>query len=322
MNGLESKYFTLAEIESFKFLRIPKALLNEKYDGLSFGAKFLFSLLFDTTMLSRENNWIDKNGSVYIYYSRERVRKVLRVGEKKAIAFFKELTKYGLIEEVRQGQGRPNKIFVLKFILNEDVEMRNHTETLKKTENSQKGSSETVKENKKIKEITKSEKIVPETLEKTENSQKGSSETVKKEVLKLSKRQANNTKYNDTELTILSQSVSSDFSSTEKTIKENIMYNSMIIIHDKAIIDEIILNMTEMYFVENLKIANAVRPRELVQGIISKIEAQHIDLIANKYKKINTTIKNKKGYLQSMIYNSLFEQEIDKQQFLATIHSL
>jgi hypothetical protein len=116
------KYFTKNESEMFQFFMIPKALMNLKYKKLSFGAKFLYGLLLDTNSLSMRNNWVDNMGHIFIYYTRERVMEELNVSKKTAVELFKELGKFGLIEEKKQGLGKPNKIYVLKFILNEELE--------------------------------------------------------------------------------------------------------------------------------------------------------------------------------------------------------
>lgn len=116
------KYFTKSEANLFQFYRIPKALFNEKYKGLSCEAKLLYGLLLDTNSLSIENEWFDKEGKIFIYYSREKVMNELCVAKQKAVDLFKQLNKFGLIEEKRQGLGRPNKIYVLKFIFAENVE--------------------------------------------------------------------------------------------------------------------------------------------------------------------------------------------------------
>jgi uncharacterized protein YdcH (DUF465 family) len=51
-----------------------------------------------------------------------------------------------------------------------------------------------------------------------------------------------------------------------------------------------------------------------------KLEAAHIDSIAEKYKSINTEIKNKKNYLQTTIYNTVFESEIDNKQLMVKMN--
>jgi len=132
------KYFTKNEAEMFQFYRIPKALMNEKYKKLSCEAKFLYGLLLDTNSLSIKNEWVDSSGRIYIYYSRERAMKELCIAKQKVVELFKQLNKFELIEEKKQGLGKPNKIYVLKFILSES------TENTKKFENHTSGSSEII----------------------------------------------------------------------------------------------------------------------------------------------------------------------------------
>lgn len=77
-------------------------------------------------------------------------------------------------------------------------------------------------------------------------------------------------------------------------------------------IDEIFINILEMYFSEYTKISGTNKPRVIVQKAIDKLEEIHIqDLITNfKEKSAHTKIKNPKGYIQAMIYNIAFENEV------------
>lgn len=110
------EYFTREEADLFTFYRIPKELItNPKYENLSMGAKFLYGLLLDRNSLSRQNGWFDEQGHIFIYFSREEVMQVIKLGEDTVSKLFAELRKVELIQEVRQGQGKPNIIYVGRF---------------------------------------------------------------------------------------------------------------------------------------------------------------------------------------------------------------
>ena len=54
------------KIEKFNFFQIPKALMNEKYDGVRVEAKVLYSLLLERTKLSKKNK---KKSQFFTFFS-------------------------------------------------------------------------------------------------------------------------------------------------------------------------------------------------------------------------------------------------------------
>ena len=69
--------------------------------------------------LSAKHGWYDELGRVYIYYTLDELQTDLMCGHNKAVRLLAELDTgkdgFGLIERVKQGQGRPAKIYVKKF---------------------------------------------------------------------------------------------------------------------------------------------------------------------------------------------------------------
>jgi len=64
------RFYTLKEEIKLRFYQTPKALLNNpKYEGLSLGPKFMYSILRDRLDLSIQNNWKDKKGYIYLIFS-------------------------------------------------------------------------------------------------------------------------------------------------------------------------------------------------------------------------------------------------------------
>ena len=117
----EFKYFYGTESDSYTFYRIPKVLiLDERFKKLSNDAKILYGLMLDRMSLSARNGWFDEEKRVYIYYSMEEVMEDLNCSKNKALKSFSELdtsTGIGLIERVKQGQGKPSMIYVKNFLL-------------------------------------------------------------------------------------------------------------------------------------------------------------------------------------------------------------
>ena len=119
MVSVELSYYYGYESEQFSFYRIPKLLFTDsRFANLSTDAKLLYGILLDRMSLSMKNGWHDEQGRVYIIFTLEDVTETLGYRTEKAIKLFHELdTKkgVGLIERVRQGQGRPALIYVKNF---------------------------------------------------------------------------------------------------------------------------------------------------------------------------------------------------------------
>lgn len=110
-------YFYGEESEQFSYFRIPRLLVRSKrFKTLSTEAKLLYGLMLDRMGLSAKHGWYDELGRVYIYYTLDEIQTDLMCGHNKAVRLLAELDTgkdgFGLIERVKQGQGRPAKIYV------------------------------------------------------------------------------------------------------------------------------------------------------------------------------------------------------------------
>ena len=113
-------YFYGGESEQFSYYRIPRLLVTgQQFKNLSLDAKMLYGLMLDRMGLSAKNGWYDKRGRVYIFYSLEEIMADLNCGHDKAVKMLADLDVpkgIGLIERVKQGQGKPTIIYVKQFI--------------------------------------------------------------------------------------------------------------------------------------------------------------------------------------------------------------
>ena len=112
-------YYYGDESNQFSFYRIPRQLITgEQFKKLSIDAKLLYGLLLDRMGLSARNGWYDEAGRVYIYYTLDEIQADLNCGHDKALKLLSELDTgrgFGLIERIKQGQGKPTKIYVKRF---------------------------------------------------------------------------------------------------------------------------------------------------------------------------------------------------------------
>ncbi len=131
-------YFHEEESEQFAFYRIPQVLFkDEKFAKLSTDAKVLYGLFLNRVSLSKKNHWIDDEGRVYVYYTLVSIQEDLHCASQKALKLLKELESYGLIERVKQGLCKPDRIYVKNFILLQESPVRSgenhHTGVVKIT---------------------------------------------------------------------------------------------------------------------------------------------------------------------------------------------
>lgn len=112
-------YYYGHEAEQYAFYKIPKLLMtDDRFRGISTDAKLLYGLLLDRMSLSIKNNWVDEYNRVYIYFPIEQVMELMNCKSEKATKLLAELDSkkgIGLIERIRQGQGKPSIIYVKNF---------------------------------------------------------------------------------------------------------------------------------------------------------------------------------------------------------------
>lgn len=124
-----SNYFYGDGTIRFSYFRIPRQLITHPlFKTLSADAKLLYSILLNRVSLSAKNGWHDNAGRVYIYYTVKEVCAAIGCGRSKAIRLLAELDTskgIGLIERVKQGQGKPDRIFVKRITVQEDTEAPN-----------------------------------------------------------------------------------------------------------------------------------------------------------------------------------------------------
>lgn len=137
------------DIASQQFYKFDKWILLEgKLKKLSPTAKLLYMVLKDREEISLKNAkaFTDEDGNLFQYFDQEKAAELIGVSLSAIKKAFKDLQEYKLIESIRQGLGKPNRLYILDFKVSDD--------TLKELEIEEK---ETVKkeEPKKTREIQK-----------------------------------------------------------------------------------------------------------------------------------------------------------------------
>lgn len=275
-----NEFFRLEESEQYAFYRVPKVLFtNDQYWNLSTDAKMLYGLLLDRMALSQKNGWVDEEGRVFIIYTIDKIMEALGCGNKKAIQLLSELEKKAdLIMRKKQGLGKPNLIYVKKFIATSDTPVERH-------------------------------------FLKCQNDTSGDGETTS---LGVSKSHGNNTDNNNTEFNDTDSIFPSgnggmmdendryqeyfDYFSDQLSmdlLKKDYPYDSEMLDNILELIVETVCTKRPL-----IRIGAEERPAEIVRSRFMKLNVEHIRYVMDCFKENTTKIRNIRQYMLTTIYNA------------------
>ena len=109
----------------------------------------------------------------------------------------------------------------------------------------------------------------------------------------------------------INQSVRQSFSHVLKNVREQIELECFSP-GTQPQANEIALIMAEVMIMPSrstIRIESEDKPADVVQAIFGSITHEHIELVLDKFSKITYPIFNKKAYLRTALYNSVFEFE-------------
>ena len=295
MTSQKFDYYYGNQAEQFSFYRIPKQLFtNPTFSDLSSDAKVLYGLMLDRMGLSRKNDWKDSDDKVYIFFTLIEIQELLNCGHNKAVKMLAELDSekgIGLIERVKQGMGKPTKIYVMNF-LGMDIEKE---DVVDEPEDFPK------------EEVKTSEKG------KSGDPEMGGQDFRKKELIKTD---INKTAVNETEKKeLIYQSIHpsrqkiSDQTNSEidrwMEFRKNIEYE-YILQRDPEMIPEILEIMIETACskVKSFSINGAQIPAERVRERLMKLNSMHIEYVLDALNQNTSKIQNIRAYLLATLYNA------------------
>ena len=259
------------EGEQYAFYRLPKVLITDSYfKHLSTDAKLLYGLMLDRLSLSVKNNWIDEENRVYIYFTLEDICELLNCKTDKAVKLLAELDTnkgIGLIERVKQGQGKPTKIYVKKFVSSDNDGNSSDFGKIevKTTENQKSG------------------------LRQKRNQDFGFSET-------------NKTENNKLEINKKIDKIDE----IRQAIHTQIEYDILAQEYGEEKVAEIAELMLEVYCTEaeTLKIGKRNIPTALAKERLQMLNSVHIEYIFESLRASPANIKNIKAYLLECLFNA------------------
>ena len=271
-------YFYGPEGEQFSFIRVPKIFFeNDAYKSMSADAKILYGFLLDRVSVSLKNGWKDDQNRVFIICTIEEIMEKLGCGNKKAIQLLSELEdKIGLIEKKRQGQGKPNLIYVKNFIRTVDNSGQRHFLTC-------------------------------------QNDTSGSVQTTSLEV---SESHRSNTNKSNTDMSHTENPIypgrdadgMAERRSYESYFRDALEFDYLLqqYPYDRETLQEILDLLVDTVCTkrEYIRIASDDRPRDVVKSRFMKLDSGHVQYVLDCLKENTTDVRNIKQYLLAALYNA------------------
>lgn len=272
----EINYYKQNEILENNYYQIPQELfVNQLYkEKLNSDSKILYAFLLDRLSLSQKNHWIDKENKVYLIFTREEVQEKLCLSDKTVTKAFKQLTEVNLIEEKRQGLGKPNLIYVGKIQHeNQEDEKIKNSETEKMPLNTCKISDFREGKN---------------TIQEQENLRGINPNNIKPNIINTD---SINPKSNDELLLIKEKCKLNEFTKDEILILEDVI--------------------DTLYYKDNLKVGNITVNHLKILDKLKMIVKDNLVQLLDILKNI-PNIQNAKNYLMICLYNNLGNININK----------
>ena len=264
-------YFHEEESEQFAFYRIPQVLFkDDRFSKLSTDAKVLYGLFLNRVSLSKKNHWIDEHGRVFIYYTLISIEEDLNCANQKAMKLLKELESFGLIERVKQGLCKPDRIYVKNYILRQESLVQSN-------ENHYPGEMKIIS--------PECRKSLPSNTEKNNIECSKTNPFLSGEENGMDERnQYRNYFLKSLDIEILKER----YSYSREHIDEIL----------EIILDVVCSNRKQ------IRIAGDDKPVQVVKSQFMKLDYSHIEFVLNCMKENTTQIKNMKQYILAVLYNA------------------
>ena len=320
---MQFDYFYGSEAEQFTFYRIPKILITSQFfKKVSDSAKLLYGLMLDRMSLSIRNGWLDDDNRAYIFFTTNDVMEQMCCGTEKATKMLAELYSekgIGLIERVKQGQGRPAIIYLKKFYDLEDKDTTSQSSTSKNENQAFEESKNKTFENRKTRLSEIESQEFRKSKNKTfENRKSRVSETESQDFRK-SKCNYNNINYTDINYIYPINQDSYNIQNSDQTeerwidrytktvdeIKKQIDYDYLINYAERDIVDEVVNIMAEVMTIPRpkYKIEGDFVEYDAVLNNLKKITAEQLEVCLLAYSRQRQRIRNPKAYWISVLYN-------------------
>lgn len=283
-------YFYGGESEQFSFYRIPRQLIvGPEFKHVSTDAKLLYGLMLDRMGLSARNGWYDEENRVFIYYPLDEIKEALNCGNDKAVKLLAELDSgkgIGLIQRVKQGQGKPARIYVKRFTTREIApQVENQPSPLSR--NPDFGKTE-----------VKSSENQKSRLRENRSADFGKSE-------------CNYTYKNQTERSYTHPSIcpvmeTMDWQACRKGVMENISFDQLVEEYGQEDVEGVTDLITDILTSTQptVRIGKEDFPTAVVQARFRRLDETHIQYVFDSLSRNTTKVRNIRAYLLTSLYNA------------------
>lgn len=332
---MQFDYFYGNEAEQFTFYRIPKILITSPhFKKISDSAKLLYGLMLDRMSLSIRNGWLDDDNRAYIFFTTNDIMEQMCCGTEKATKMLAELDSekgIGLIERVKQGQGKPAIIYLKKFYELEDTARSTKLSEIE-SQDFQESKVKTFENRKTRLSEIESQDFRGSKNKTFENRKSGLSEI---ESLEFRKSKCNYNNINNTDINYIypinqdNYNIQNSDTQTEEEwidrytktvdeIKTQIDYDYLINHAERDIVDEVVNIMVEVMTVyrPKYKIEGDFIEYNAVVNRFRQITAQKLEICLLAYSRKIQRIKNPKAYWISTLYNIPLTSEIVLQNMI------
>ena len=290
------EYYYGNQANQFTFYRIPKHLfVNPAFKDLSTDAKVLYGLMIDRLSLSLQNGWKDVEDRIFIYFTLVEIQELINCGHNKAVRMLAELGSekgIGLIKRIKQGLGKPAKIYVMNFLITENPNQK---------EDKKDYSEEVLTSQKRKSGVPKngSPDFRKEELIKTDINQTDVNETEKKELIYQSINPSRQ-RFPESENSEIDR-----WMEFRDIFKKNIEYE-YILQRDPEMIPEILEIMIETACSRSkfFSINGAQIPAERVRERLLSLNAMDIEYVLDALNQNTSKIQNIRAYLLATLYNA------------------
>ena len=282
-------YFYGGESEQFSFYRIPRQLIvGPEFKHVSTDAKLLYGLMLDRMGLSARNGWYDEENRVFIYYPLDEIKEALNCGNDKAVKLLAELDTgkgIGLIQRVKQGQGKPARIYVKRFTTREAPQVENPPSP--PARNPDFGKTE-----------VKSSENQKSRLRENRSADFGKSEC--------NYTYKNQTERKQTNPSIQSATDEMDWQACREEVMENICFDQLVEEYGKEDVEGVtdliadVLTSTQ----PTVRIGKEDFSTVAVQARFRKLDETHIEYVFDSLRRNTTKVHNILAYLLTSLYNA------------------
>ena len=314
------KLMKQSDIVSFYHMQMPRWLFcDNRYKSLSLESKVAYTFLLNRFQLSKMNGWVNREGEVFIIFTRESLAEEIGISYRKAIACFKELLAANLIWEQRIGRGNANHIYLAAVSLSE-----NDTVTHESAPFTSRCAQTTHLSDGENYDAKLSNAIIEQTQDLQEPYIKECDSCTPKyagfahpdlQFRHSIKKELSNIDYSNTE--IVSQSIIARKSCESQTNNDEFLLNEIL---DNSEVDVLSGNeavvfenaITRLFYSESFKSGSSILPQQVVRSYLRHIDGMILlDTREKLRRNISTDVKNSTAYVMAVLFNNICEYQSD-----------